>query len=895
MQNSIFIVECEKIPRKSSYYIKFIYNEQLINRIKELPIDTRKWNNTIMAWEITTMSLYELMKKYKGSNKIYFDFGNENNRKIFIDLLNKEILNEKNKLKLVEELNKNKERWVKYKEYLEKNYVQYSERCHAVLNNDVKLYPHQIVAAMFMNETRNALISHEMGLGKCQDLDSKILTPNGWIRMGDIDVGDYVIGSDGKPKRVLGVYPQGIKDIYEIKFSDNTTARSCDEHLWNVRMFDDNSNTYLTKTLRSIINSEINDENGNYKWYIPIVSPIEFNSANLKINPYLYGFIIGNDNFIDGDRINIQKIKKRLEYLKKYELIDDINSIFEFKFDLNFKSIPDIYKFSSIQQRLNLLLGILDANVNTCINGDMIIKSSYKSFIYDIQFIVQSLGGVGIINDDIDDYKLMIILPEQYRNKINGCYNANGDLPNRAIIDISYWGKKESQCILVDSEDHLYVTDNCILTHNTLSSILFVEMNSFDRVIVITPNSLKFNYYNEVKKFTKSEAFIVNWKKNTCLISDAKYIIINYDFFNPSNSEKFLKKWNSLNIDKIDVVICDESQKLKNMNTNIYKNFKKIFGGSKKSNISKIFLSGTPAPNRAYELYSVLHEISPIDFPTKKHFYEYYCGMMYDFNNGWGYVVNTMEQKFEELYYKIAPYTHRKRKFEVLNDLPDKIYQKLIFELNDKEFKEYDDIENNVANDLNRYDTSNPLTKMIRLRQYTASLKINYIIDLIYDILDCGEKIVVVDVFKDTLYKLKNILGDISALHTGEQSVEERADVVNKFQDPNSDVKVFLGSIQTCNYGLTLTAASKLFIITLPYSVGEYDQVSDRLHRIGQKNVVNIYPLIFKNTIDDYVFTAIENKRKEIVKVMDNEDYNSNINESVVSEIIEIIKNKHKK
>ena len=108
-------------------------------------------------------------------------------------------------------------------------------------------------------------------------------------------------------------------------------------------------------------------------------------------------------------------------------------------------------------------------------------------------------------------------------------------------------------------------------------------------------------------------------------------------------------------------------------------------------------------------------------------------------------------------------------------------------------------------------------------------------------------------------------------------------------------MKIFIGSIQTCNYGLTLTAADKLFILTLPYSVGEYDQVADRLHRIGQENVVNIYPLIVRNTIDDYVYSAIENKRAEVLKVIDNEDYKSDVSESVLSEVIERIKTKHGK
>jgi SNF2 family DNA or RNA helicase len=433
----------------------------------------------------------------------------------------------------------------------------------------------------------------------------------------------------------------------------------------------------------------------------------------------------------------------------------------------------------------------------------------------------------------------------------------------------------------------------------SLSAILYVEMNGFEKVMVITPNSLKFNFYGEVQKFTKSTAHIVNWKHNTCGIEEAKYVIINYDFFNPKNTKekKFITKWKKLGIDVIDCVICDESSKLKNTKANTYKNFKSTFRKSlfRNEKISKIFLSGTPAPNRAHELYTVLNQISDVDFATKKYFQEYYCGMTRDNESGWGYVVDTMEQKFEELYYKIAPFTHRKRKFEVLTDLPDKTYQRIILEMTNNEQRIYDEIEAGVANEFVEHPNGNPLTIMIRLRQYLALVKVQHVIELIENVFETGEKVVVVDFFKDSLYQLNEKLGEVVALHTGDQSVEERAEIVKTFQDPNSVIRGFLGSIQTCNYGLTLTAASKLFIMTLPYSVGEYDQVSDRLHRIGQKNAVNIYVLVFPDTIDDYVFSAIESKRKEIVKVIDNEDYKSDVNESVLSEVIQKIKEKHGK
>ena len=592
----VFVVNCERIGRRSAYYVRFPVNKQLLDIIKSLPEDTRKWNPAALAWEIKIYSLYLLIKKFRGSDKIHFDFGTEESRKVFINQIKKIRIEEAEKRKFIEELNIKKEQWVEYKNELEETYVEYSDKLHGLLNEGVKLYPHQIVAAMFMNVTRNTLISHQMGLGK------------------------------------------------------------------------------------------------------------------------------------------------------------------------------------------------------------------------------------------------------------------------------------------------------------TLSSILYVEMNGFEKVVVITPNSLKFNYYYEVQKFTNSLAYVVNWKKNNCSIEDAKYIIVNYDFFNPSKYDKFLAKWKKLGVDKIDCLVLDECQKIKNGKSNIYRNYKKIFNkkifnGEKES---KIFLSGTPAPNRAYELYNVLNQISPTDFPTKKYFYEYYCGMKYDLG-GWGYVAEEADAKFEELFHKIAPFTHRKKKEDALKDLPKKSYQRIILEMSSAEEQTYEDIESSVVNDFLLNPTTNPLTIMLRLRQYVSFVKVQHVMELVGNILETGEKVVIVDMFKDSLYELKKLLGDVAELHTGDQSVEERSEIVKRFQDPNSNTRVFLASIQTANYGLTLTAASKMFILTLPFTVGEYDQVSDRIHRIGQKNSVNIYPLIFPETIDDYVYSKIESKRRELVKVLDNENYESKTSESVFSEIINILKKKHGK
>lgn len=940
LNNSPFIVHCERIRKRQWYYLRFPINDQLIQRIKNLPEETRKWNAGMICWEISTSSLFFLIKRYKGSYKIHFDFGNDDSRKIFIEQIRKVEIKEDEKRKFIADLNIKKEHWVKYKQELEISYVDYSEKMHALLKEGVKLYPHQIVASMFMNATRSTLISHEMGLGKAQDLDSKLLTPNGWIRMGDVKINDFVIGSDGKPKKVLGIYPQGLKKIYKISFNDGTSTRSCDEHLWNVNTSIRNwrGNPFMIKTLREIMDSGLQFKNGNNKWYIPIVKPIEFEERKLKINPYVLGCLLGDGGITTKNGIEFSSIDKEivnqisLRLPEKHNLVISANSLKDYYLTADGKNnyvnqalkqyklkgcnshtkfIPNDYKFSSITQRLEILQGILDTDGHSRKDSIVELTLASKQLINDVQFIVESLGGIGRIKPKYANYKnkrrlywrITIKLPPEFipfklKRKIKTFVVPTKYKPNRAIIDVKYIDEKEAQCILIDSDDHLYVTDHCILTHNTLSAILYVEMNDFEKVFVVTPNSLKFNFYYEVLKFTNSTVHIINWKKNTCGIEEAKYVIVNYDFFNPKNTKdkKFLTKWKKLGIDVIDSVICDESQKLKNTKSNTYKNFKSTFKSKlfRNEKVSKIFLSGTPAPNRAYELYTVLNQISNVDFATKKYFQEYYCGMSRN-EDGWGYHVDTMAQKLEELYHKIAPFTHRKRKFEVLQDLPDKTYQRIILEMDDNEQRIYNEIEAGVANEFVEKPNGNPLTIMIRLRQYLALVKVKHVIELIENVFQTGEKVVVVDYFKDSLYELHKKLGEISALHTGDQDVEERAEIVKTFQDINSSLKAFLGSIQTCNYGLTLTAASKLFIMTLPYSVGEYDQVSDRLHRIGQKAAVNIYVLVFPDTIDDYVFSSIESKRKEVIKVIDNEDYTSNVSESVLSEVIKRIKEKYGK
>lgn len=973
MQN-IFIVHCERISKRSYYYVSYEPNDQLSGRIKELPEDMRKWNNPQKMWEISTLGLLRIIKLYRGSTKIRFDFGSEEARNLFAKQIQKIEAAEAEREKKLRELKENKENWLNYKVELEKNYEQYSELAHSFLKDGIKLFPHQIVAGLFLNRAKSALISHEMGTGKSL---SSIL----YCEMNNYE-------------KIIVITPNSLKFNYfnEVdKFTDSKayiinkrknkyTIEESKYIIFNYEYFNPSNKIKFSNKWKKLgignINALVFDECFTYDTLIETtrgklkigdivekkipVKVLTYNHTLKKteyksISGYLYNgeksvmkinlsngksiectpnhkIYINNDyieakNLKNGDKLfilqkGIQKEKKFTNVLFNElcstifkcfwktknncrEIVSDINC--KWKHDRTcIEKLSDLWEriSSSKQKNKKILLNKLFCKMEN------ITTRIYKKFVYKRNFTKQFNKNVELLQKKSrtkSDYfgtnenKQPYVQTREYRQ--------DGFKNKRKNIFISWWKWKinEATNIIVSSNKWINSNGNGILNtcYNTIKRIK-------NRSTVTTNTLLCGHWYTFDKtgyrnrwKITQEKIMEIFRQKENRNIEYAW--VESIEILESGNRQRFGKG----NIDykrtyNIEVednhnyfaenILVSNCQSLKNTSTNTYKNIKALFIDDifVDNLVSRVFLSGTPAPNRAHELYSVLNLISPLDFPTKKFFNEYYCGMTYDLYNGWGWVNGSAESKLEELYHKIAPFTHRVLKKNVLKDLPDKTYQRLIMEMDDVDQKIYEETEKGVVNDFLQDPTSNPLTIMLRLRQYTSHLKSKQVQEIIDTILETGDKIVVVDVFKESLIELKRIYGDLACLHTGDYTPEQRAEMVNDFQNPNGKCKVFLGSIQTCNYGLTLTAASRMIILTLPFSVGQYDQVSDRIHRIGQKDAVNIYVPIFEETIDDYVYSTIESKRKEITKVMDNVDYEADITESVARDVINLIKNKYK-
>jgi hypothetical protein len=924
---------------KRSYLVKFASDIQLTDKIKSQT--TRVWDSDLRGWVMPALSVMNVIAFYKGRKDIFFHFDPDTKKKFLAEVEKAKIKEEEKVKHYFETMEKYKE-WVAYKQVLEDTADDLP--IPGTIREGITPFPHQLVAAYLLDKVKCGLLSLEMGLGKAGDVDSQILTPTGWVRMGDIQPGDDVINSNGKTSKVTGVFPQGVKDMYRVTFSDGSSTECCEEHLWNVNTTIRNfrNHPHLTMSLREIMDGGLKFKNGNNRWYIPIVKPVHFTEQQeLSLDPYLLGCLLadgylGNtiamvchdDEIINemtkrlpvGVSIRTKKTEKLTHYFigdgstKRNSLKTSLRSMNLLGKLANAKSIPQEYLFSTIDNRLELLQGLMDCDGYVAKDGCIQYYTVSEQLMNDVKHLVQSLGGICRVKTKVGKYKKddvvvecqlcyiitinlpQDIIPFKLGRKIERLNTKKKYHPLRAITNIELVGQKEAQCISVDADDHLYVVNDFIVTHNTLCSIIYVEMQEYidGKVIVITPNSLKYNYKYEVEKFTHSKAYVFRNLKSKkgkaeelAAIAEAKYVIFNYEYMaqapKPKDKKKVKsgkkyfdpqEKFYSLGLTNIWGVICDESHRLKNQESNTFINFEETFGKAP----TKVFLSGTPAPNRIEELYSIIHMLSPEQFPNKADYFTKYCGLE---NYGMGWVPAPGKvPDYEGVYKAMAPFTYRKRKTDVLKDLPDKTYSTIVIEPDEADLKAYFRVEEEIYEKLTPRQLDNPnlgLVVMLEFRRFLSTLKGKYLQPVFNRMLDEDEKFVVFDFFKESLGTLHDVYKDISVLHTGDvKDTQERAAMVKQFQE-NEKTKIFFGSNSTCGAGLTLTAANKLFQMTQPFSVGENDQLADRIHRIGQKNACTIYIPIVNHTLDWAIFRMVENKRSGLVKAIDNEDYKSQV------------------
>lgn len=409
----------------------------------------------------------------------------------------------------------------------------------------------------------------------------------------------------------------------------------------------------------------------------------------------------------------------------------------------------------------------------------------------------------------------------------------------------------------------------------TVQALAWLQLHPELRpAIVVVPASLKLNWLKEAQRWMPNPRAVVLSGTKPYLVR-GEIVIVNYDIV--SFWLDYLVKLG------FKVLIMDEIHLIKASSTKRTKAVKKLAKG-----IHHIIgLSGTPIVNRPIEMYNALTLIDSSVMPNFKEYTKRYCGAKY---NGFGWDYNGATNT-EELHKKLVDTIMiRRKKSDVLKDLPDKIKSYVPMELENQD--EYDDAEADFIFYLKNMkgeeaaqiaSRAEPLAKIEGLKQLALQGKINACIDWIDEFLTSGQKLVIFAVHKSAIDMLMNHFGKIAVKVDGSVSMIERNRSVEEFQN-NEKVRLFVGNIQAAGVGLTLTTASNVAFIEYGWSPSLMLQCEDRVHRIGQKDSVTVYYLLAENTIEQKIVSLLAKKQQIISSVLDG------IPESVLNIFDELIK-----
>ena len=420
----------------------------------------------------------------------------------------------------------------------------------------------------------------------------------------------------------------------------------------------------------------------------------------------------------------------------------------------------------------------------------------------------------------------------------------------------------------------------------TLQIIAFLLSQKKSKSIVVVPTSVIYNWMDEFEKFapsikiglvhgskSKRDKVLRDFKRglgikveegNLKEKSYEKYDVLLTTYGTLKNDEKAYENLS------FDYCIIDEAQNIKNPVAQATLSVKNI---KSRCNIA---LTGTPIENNLMELWSIFDFVMPGYLFTKERFRERFI---------------LDESNLIELKSLITPFILRRLKEDVLSELPEKLEKKYLVEMKGKQKQLYSFYIKAIKNQLNENKSSeksgrdkiNLFAYLTKLREicldpslvvpdYTGgSSKLTVVKEIVKDASESGKKILLFSQFTSVLQKIEEDFKkeDISYLYLdGGTSAKDRVERVKKFNE-DSNIKVFLISLKAGGVGLNLTSASVVIHFDPWWNPAVEDQATDRAHRFGQENKVEVIKLVAKDTIEEKIVLMQEDKRELIQSLMD--------------------------
>jgi phosphate starvation-inducible PhoH-like protein len=382
--------------------------------------------------------------------------------------------------------------------------------------------------------------------GRAQPLFSRVLTPNGFTTIGDLAIGDFVVGSDGRPTQVLGVYPQGRKQVYRVQTQDGASTLACGEHLWAVSTASDRRRGKPARILQTRDMVGHLRSAHQHRYELPLLSrPVEFERYHILMDPYALGLLLGDGcvttattpTFTTADPELVPALESRLpdtEIVRKtaidyvlrrrgggrggQRIVNPVTDLLR-KLQLagrksNDKFVPTEYLCNTPDVRLAVMQGLLDTDGGPVTQLERTCRIQYTTtsprLRDDMVFLVRSFGGVAYwrtrraegrkpgrargrdVHYRSDAYAVEIRLPAGIAPfrlaRKRDLYDAHGaGRPMRFIDSIEPAGETETVCIKVAAPDSLYITNDFMVTHNTLNEAFII----LDEAQNATPAQMK--------------------------------------------------------------------------------------------------------------------------------------------------------------------------------------------------------------------------------------------------------------------------------------------------------------------------------------------------------------------------------------------------------------------
>ncbi len=436
---------------------------------------------------------------------------------------------------------------------------------------------------------------------------------------------------------------------------------------------------------------------------------------------------------------------------------------------------------------------------------------------------------------------------------------------------IPYNFQKEGTKFLLERQKCILGDDQGL--GKTYQSIIAALESGCERILIVCPSFLKINWKREIMNFIDNENDISiiegsNWDPK-------KFTIINYDILKKFHTiVDGRKKYREGDISReivdsnFDCIIVDEAQNLKNSTSTKTKTMMDI---KKNSNFKYIWLlTGTPISNRPMNYYNLLKFL---DHPISHNWQSYvttYCKgfQMRVKNSRKKFWITTGASNLDELSLRTKDVIIRRLKNDYL-DLPDKIRTPIFLKLNNR--KEYDKVyDEYVAWKKLQGKTVNigrQLIELTLLRKFLAIEKTKNTIELAQENIDDDKKVIIFTNYAEELKILSDAFKGQCVVTDGNTSMKQRQKNVDDFQS-NDKIKVFIGQILAAGTGITLTKAEVVIFNSLDWVPGNLDQAEDRAYRIGQLKNVNVYYMLFDDTVDISVWNTIIRKKEIINQVM---------------------------